>query len=570
MGFSGRLRQWQERALIEYEDRNRPQNFLVVATPAAGKTTLAAELAKRLLIDQTVHRVVVVVPTTHLQTQWQGALSRVGVELQIYDNDVTPEAPDQAGMICTYQQLNERWVHTHRGFCARRPTLAIFDELHHAGEQRAWGDALRTAFEPAAKRLALSGTPWREDNNPIPFVHYDKRGLSRADFSYGYADALRDGICRPVFFPIYDGTMEWWSLRGGNRSADWRTILNRIDTGRRLATALTVGPDNQYFRTMLQTAHRRLLEIRELHSRAGGLVIAKDQTHAKQIVDELAVISGQRPAIAISELKESTTTIKNFTHSDAMWIVAVKMISEGVDIPRLCVGVYATSIADSEMYFRQAIGRFLRVQSDVEDEQSAFVYLPADDRLIKYAEAIKNERDHQLEEEEQQTRQRDVQDVGPQDFFVPGGATEGGRIGVIADGETLAHDQLQPVEADCRQYGIPERFGPHVLRLLRDRQATATAFVEAPTRPAPTPLQDQKMTRGRLVERLARKLAMETGHHFKDINALLCIATGVHKKDRTLEQLIRCQDLLHVWLQDVQNGVNRTVDQWKEVARRAR
>jgi len=564
---SGQLRQWQQRALVTYEQQKRPRDFLVVATPGSGKTTLAAELAKRLLNDGTVVRVVVVVPTTHLCTQWQQALSIVGIELQIYDNDINPETRDQAGMICTYAQFNERWVQHHRAFC-RRPTLVIFDELHHAGEERAWGEALRVAFEPATKRLALSGTPWRNDNNPIPFVFYDDSGVSRANFTYGYADALRDGICRQVFFPIYDGTMEWWSVRSGTRSADWQTMLNRIDESRRLVTALTVSPENQYFRTMLANAHARLLEIRELQADAGGLVIAKDQQHAKQIADELATISGQRPALAISEIKESGAVITHFARSNTPWIVAVKMISEGANIPRLRVEVYATNIV-TDMFFRQAIGRVVRVQAGVEDEQSAFVYLPADKRLIDFAEAIKNERDHQLEEEELRTRQSDADALASPDFFVPGAASEGARIGVINDGETIGDHDLQLVEADCRRFGIPFRYAPQLVRWSRERQVATATVAPDSSRPVAT-LQDQKLAKGGLVEKLARRLAVESGLSFSDVNGLLWTATGAQKKDRTLDQLRRCQDLLQTWHQEVAHGVTRTVGQWKEVARRAR
>lgn len=564
------LRRWQQKAITQYEDGGRPRDFLVVATPASGKTTLAGELGKQLLYDGEVIRVVVIVPTTHLCTQWQKRLSEIGIELQVYDNDDTPEAPDQAGMICTYHQLNERWVHTHRGFC-KRPTLAIFDELHHAGRERAWGDNLWTAFEHASKRLALSGTPWRNDNNPIPFVHYDTNGISHADFTYSYGDALRDGICRQVYFPIYDGTMEWWSARTGIRSVDWRTELNRLDASRRLVTALTVGSSNRYFETMLKNAHTRLLEVRELHTTAGGLVIAKDQDHARQIAKLLADLSGEQPALAISDLKDSTEVIETFTTSAQMWIVAVKMISEGVDIPRLRVGVYATNVADSEMFFRQAVGRFVRVQSEVEDEQSAFVYLPADDRLIAFAEAIKNERDHQLEEIEPTPPKLPPEPGGNPDFFVPGSATEGARIGVINDGETLGDHDLQPIEAECREYAIPLRYAPQLLRWSRSRGGGSSVVDEPETvRPAES-LQQRKKKLGGLVERLARQLSIKSGTLlFSEVNVLLCIATDARKKDRTLEQLQYCERLLRSWLCEVADGVVRSFEEWRDIARRAR
>src|ERR671929_1738046 len=64
-------------------------------------------------------------------------------------------------------------------------TLVILDEVHHAGDALSWGEAVREAFEPAARRLMLTGTPFRSDTNPIPFVRYEPDGAgamrSKAD-----------------------------------------------------------------------------------------------------------------------------------------------------------------------------------------------------------------------------------------------------------------------------------------------------------------------------------------------------------------------------------------------------
>ncbi len=112
----------------------------------------------------------------------------------------------------TYAQVAARPL-LHRARTEAARTLVILDEVHHAGDALSWGDAVRDAFEPAARRLALTGTPFRSDTSPIPFVDYepDAEGVrrSRADHSYGYADALRDGVVRPVIFLSYSGQMRW-------------------------------------------------------------------------------------------------------------------------------------------------------------------------------------------------------------------------------------------------------------------------------------------------------------------------------------------------------------------------
>src|SRR5690625_7333865 len=63
-------------------------------------------------------------------------------------------------------------------------------------------------------------------------------------------------------------------------------------------------------------------------------------------------------------------------------MVAVRMVSEGVDVPRLAVGVYATS-ASTPLFFAQAIGRFVRSRMPGE---TASVFLPSVPRLLGLAE----------------------------------------------------------------------------------------------------------------------------------------------------------------------------------------
>src|SRR4051812_36122416 len=69
--------------------------------------------------------------------------------------------------------------------------FVVLDEIHHAGDDRSWGEGIAEAFRPAGRRLLLSGTPFRSDTRAIPFIHYDDEE-AEPDFEYGYGDALRD------------------------------------------------------------------------------------------------------------------------------------------------------------------------------------------------------------------------------------------------------------------------------------------------------------------------------------------------------------------------------------------
>src|SRR5690348_5023947 len=125
-------------------------------------------------------RVVVAAPTTHICRQWAADAARYGIDLEPNrPNAAGPEPRDRHGIAVTYATL-AAGPGTHRRRAAESPTLLIADEPHHMGEDASWGRATRGAFEQAAFRLLLSGTPFRSDNTPIPWIAYDDDGVSRA------------------------------------------------------------------------------------------------------------------------------------------------------------------------------------------------------------------------------------------------------------------------------------------------------------------------------------------------------------------------------------------------------
>jgi superfamily II DNA or RNA helicase len=396
------LRPWQRVAFDRFQASSGP-NFLAVATPGAGKTTFALTCARATLaltaasagVGAPVPTVVVVAPTTHLKSQWSLAAHRLGLQL---DPDWSPAAGlarDVHGLVTTYQQVATGETAARlQGLTAEG--FVILDEVHHAGHEKAWGEAVQRAFAHAAKRLSLSGTPFRSDAAAIPFVRYDltaEGDLAHADFTYDYGDALRDGgVVRPVYFPRVDGQMEWSTPAGDLIRATFADELARDQVSLRLRTALSV--DGDWLPSVLQQAHQRLSGIREHHPDAGGLVIATDQDHAQGIARVLRERIGTAAEVVVSDDPAASKRIAAFAAGDRPWLVAVRMVSEGVDIPRLRVGVYATTTA-TELFFRQAVGRFVRWQAG-RPSQKAYVYLPDDLRLRTHAFAIAETRRHVL------------------------------------------------------------------------------------------------------------------------------------------------------------------------------
>jgi superfamily II DNA or RNA helicase len=388
-----RLRPWQRAAFDQFTGSNSP-DFLAVATPGAGKTTFALTCALAHLASSP-GRLVVVAPTSHLKTQWAKAAHRLGLALDIDWAPGQGLARDVHGLVTTYQQVaNGSAAERLQGIA--RDGLVVLDEIHHAGDERAWGSSVLSAFSTASRRLALSGTPFRSDDTPIPFITYETTAegdLARADVTYGYDDALRDGgVVRPVYFPRFDGQMEWSTPTGDVVRANFADELNRDQVSARLRTALSL--DGDWLPQVLTQADQRLRAIRSTDPDAGGLVIATDVDHAHGVARLLRNRLGVHADVVVSDDPSASAKIAAFANDDRPWLISVRMVSEGVDIPRLRVGVYATTVA-TELFFRQAVGRFVRWQTG-RGTQRAYVFIPDDPRLRTHAFRIAESRRHAL------------------------------------------------------------------------------------------------------------------------------------------------------------------------------
>ncbi|GAB3168042.1 DEAD/DEAH box helicase [Myceligenerans halotolerans] len=393
-GTASNLRAWQAEALEFYRERS-PRDFLAVATPGAGKTTFALRVATELLEAGVVRRVTVVAPTEHLKHQWADAAARVGISIDpSFTNAQGRHGAHYDGVALTYAQVAANPA-LHRARTEAGRTLVILDEVHHGGDALSWGDAVREAFEEATRRLALTGTPFRSDTSPIPFVVYeeDRDGIrrSKADYTYGYGEALRDHVVRPVLFLTYSGDMRWRTRAGDEVSARLGEAMTKDMTAQAWRTAL--DPEGQWIPSVLRAADKRLTEVRRTVPDAGGLVIATDQNTARAYAKHLTEITGQRPVVVLSDDAGASGRIEEFTSSDDRWMVAVRMVSEGVDVPRLAVGVYATS-ASTPLFFAQAVGRFVRARTRGE---TASVFLPSVAPLLELAGGLELERDHALD-----------------------------------------------------------------------------------------------------------------------------------------------------------------------------
>lgn len=507
-GTAGALRAWQRAALDDYGQRS-PKDYLTVATPGSGKTTFALRAAAELLSQRVVHQVTIVTPTEHLKRQWSEAAARAGINVDpMFTGRRGRTSTDYTGVAVTYAGVATRPM-LHRARCENRRTLVILDEIHHAGDSRSWGDALREAFEPATRRLALTGTPFRSDVNPIPFVRYESDPelpgapqRSVADYTYGYAQALTDGVVRPMLFLAYSGDMRWRTSAGDEVASRLGEPMTKDLTNQAWRTAL--DPAGEWIPAVLRAADTRLSEVRRNVPDAGGLVIAGDQDKARAYAKILERVSGERPVVVISDEARSSRRIEEFTQGTQRWMVAVRMVSEGVDVPRLAVGVYATP-TQTPLFFAQAIGRFVRVRRRGE---TASIFLPSIPTLLEHASQLETQRDHVLARParadddplaleqsliDAANREDDSTDPDAQPFEALDSAAQFDRV--LYDGGEFGTEAGVGSQEEADYLGIPGLLEPdQVTALLRRHQAQQVSRRDATGAAQQPPSADDQST----------------------------------------------------------------------------
>ncbi len=546
MSRSVRLRRWQKEALDLLEAHPGP-DFLAVATPGAGKTTFALAAALRHLADHPAHRLVVVAPTSHLKLQWAHAAARFGLHLEPQWSSASGRLPvDMHGIVVTYQQVaaNPGALRQHAERC-----LVVLDELHHAGDERAWGDAVRVAFQPSPRRLAISGTPFRSDTHSIPFVEYHL-DEARPNYEYGYDHALADRrVVRPVWFPRINGFMEWTAPDGTDNAASFEDDLDRQRSAQRLRTALSL--DGEWMPTVLHQAHQRLMELRRTHPAAAGLVIAADQDHARGIARILHQRHRVSAVVATSDDPSASTRIARFAEGTQPWIVAVRMVSEGVDIPRLRLGVFATTTT-TELFFRQAVGRFVRHTGGRAGDERAWLFIPDDPRLRAWAAGIAEQRRHSLAKP---LRVEDEDALGEDAAFDEVAEVAEEQLSLFA---ALSSHVLQDATATSVFDDVDDD-GSEV-----DDEEDGSIPIELPTPPEPgagrfstvlpedlggRPLIEVKRELREANADLALHLVRFTGMTHREVNGRLNRLAGVQRiTEATLDQLRRRADQAERWI----------------------
>ena len=532
------LRAWQRAALAAYHEADRA-DFLVTATPGAGKTTFALAVAQTLLARRVIDRVIVVCPTDHLRTQWADAAARVGIQLDpTLTNAIGPLRPGLRGYVTTYAQIASA-PRLHRARVEAKRSLVVLDEIHHAGDGLSWGDAVAEACDPARRRLSLTGTPFRtRPDERIPFVQYDDDGTggltSSADFTYGYGDALADRVVRPVVFAAYSGVSRWRNSAGEVIAEALSEAATKKSEAAAWKTALS--PTGRWVPHVIAAMDERITHLRA-HGMpdAAGLVLASDQDDARAYAQIVERVTGHAPALILSDDPTANKRIKEFTDSDERIAVCVRMISEGVDVPRAACLAWLTSYR-TPLFFAQAVGRVVRARGG---HESATVFLPAVRPLLTLAAEMEAERNHVIPPPAPGSDLLDSLDLEVPDEVLGSGfealESDAEFAHVLHGGRAVVADDERPISADEADYlGLPGLLSPEQTaallarrdRDLRRRVGAAIAAVDDEPEPEELAGYQQVAALRRQLSAMVSAVAIASGRPHGAIHAELRRRTG--------------------------------------------
>jgi len=378
------LRAWQqeciERALQKY--RKGQRHFLCVATPGAGKTTMASALAATLFERDRIDIVICFSPSVSVSSDFRK-------ELENTTGFAFDGLLGSKGRCLTYHAMlsaSESFWALFRKF----RVFAIFDEIHHCAgdneiEGNAWGNQIITKIQDLARHtLALSGTPWRSDGCPVTLLSYAEDGSIHVDYEYGLARAIAEGVCKSPVITLIDNTSIFFKSQNSQTKHSSIKALMENESVR----YYDILDSRDIIHHTLSLAQRKLKTLRCTHHRAGGLVICATIAHAYKVQSILSRITGEKAEVVTSISDNAHSTISQFRNGSTAWIISVGMISEGTNIPRLSVCVHLSRIR-TELYFRQVLGRILRY--DGAGIRNGFLYVPADEAMEQHANTLMSE-----------------------------------------------------------------------------------------------------------------------------------------------------------------------------------
>ncbi|WP_444993850.1 DEAD/DEAH box helicase [Aliikangiella sp. IMCC44359] len=380
-----KLRHWQSecasQALDHYHTIN--QHFFCLATPGAGKSIMAAEVAERLLKNDEIDFILCFSPSKTVSQSLQSTFSS-------YLDRQFDGLMGSVGRSLTYQNMafldNAFWqlLSSHRVF-------VIFDEVHHCAghtldDANSWGaEILSKIRDFAAFTLSLSGTPWRSNQTPIVLGRYIEPDFTlECDYVYGVRQAIVDNVCRQPTLVLMDNS-EIQITDSNAQTSVYRSLQAVIDETE--CNYQSILHNQSALDQILTRANQTLNRIRRTNHNAAGLIVASSIAHAELIQQQMSMLG--EPAVLVTyQNPDAAQIIEAFKVNRFKWIISIGMISEGTDIPRLQVCCHLSKVK-TELYFRQVLGRILR-RSECKN-QEAWLYTFAESNLVEFAHRLEQE-----------------------------------------------------------------------------------------------------------------------------------------------------------------------------------
>jgi superfamily II DNA or RNA helicase len=371
------LRPWQVDAFNAWV--NSQDRGIVEAITGTGKTLVGAYAAAYVL--DYGYKVVITVPTLDLMDQWinqlESCIDKVvigrlgdGFLGSIEDVDVLVSTINSGSRYLMRSEHSE--------------TLLIADEVHRMGSPQ-FGQALE---EEIVARLGLTATLERNNDNGVDEILMPY--FEDIVYSYGYADALADGVLAPfkLAFVAADFTpdeLEEYSTLG--------TEMGRLSHQLRGA-GLINGNDSMIFAQIGFLAKKDGLDFRSkrwaqkfmanLGKRRKLQASATNKLVAVQALTDVIALSER--SLIFTETKDAASSIAEILRNDGInsesfdsglnraerserltlfkeggiqALCAPRVLDEGIDIPQVDVGVIV-SASQSRRQMIQRLGRIVR------------------------------------------------------------------------------------------------------------------------------------------------------------------------------------------------------------------
>jgi superfamily II DNA or RNA helicase len=565
------FRLWQgqarEKVRLAWE-ANTSAKVMIAACPGAGKTFFAAMLIRELLQEGKIKLAIILAPTVNIQLLWVDEFNKLVIKATErasnfslrwrIEEGVSP-IEDNKVLVLTYAQLAQDSELIAEVARRSGPTLLGGDEIHHADDDEKYGEAVQKVADACVRTLALSGTPFNSTGGALALCDHEldvdgetgkpiRRTITTDIYSYGAA--ISDRVCRSVeFIKVYGrGKATYRLLSNGDT---FKQIIDLAKARRGDRLSILLDPSGEFMEECALQTVRALAALRVAgDKKAGALVVAKNKAHGAEMAELLKrICEAENEPFLVQEIYNDTPKahqrIDDLNKDTTDIIVSVRMISEGVDVKRLRVGLFATDWL-TRMFFIQFIGRFVRYEDRLDEAQFSWVIIPAHIVLLEYAREI----------------EKMIEAAA-----IPGEGNGGGggdkKVDLIETSSEAAHKGVVHRGEDAENLQLAEAFFramPSLRGLVTIRNAIKGAEELGLDGASPEKAREKKVDWGYKNDLMVRNIVKRLKANgqsdekiYEMVQARANRAVGISKKDKMTaeETLIKRHEYLHQWLRRI-------------------